>query len=298
MKGNNMINTNILKTLGEFGMTENETKVYLEAIKHDFISPFKLAKLVGIPRTTVYDIMTTLSLKGLIELKTSQGLEKQQTWIKAKNPSTLRDIIWERRRQLSKLEVDIVDILPDLKEPYSKNQSNINFQFYSGTAGAKYIFDKVNSLSNTAEVFVWDSLMPMDTLGRKTINSLVAEELKNRKKGNLRPKTIIHLNERNRHVLSYQYRRDPDYLNYHEFRYIDSPSFHINQDIYLVADHIYITCAQEDEAWGLSLKSKLLYRTLKSIFELNWNLAHSVTEQFIRGFGDNEFLNNERKKKY
>lgn len=77
------------KVLKRFGLTDNEIDIYIECLKNEELSPFQLSKLTGIPRTTVYDCLMSLSLKGLIELEQSDGFQKQQTRVRGKNPSEL-----------------------------------------------------------------------------------------------------------------------------------------------------------------------------------------------------------------
>ena len=116
------------KILTNFGLTENEIKVYLECLKETDLGPFKIANLTGIPRTTIYEILTSLSLKGLVELQQSDGLTKQQTKVRAKNPTTIRDIVRAKKQKLSQLEVDVVEILPFLNKEYFKDEANADFQ--------------------------------------------------------------------------------------------------------------------------------------------------------------------------
>lgn len=287
----------IHKTLSEFGLSKNETLVYLEAIKHTEISPFKLARLTKIPRTTVYDVMMTLALKKLITIKTSQGLEKQQTWIVAKNPSVLRDIIVKRREDLNRLDVDMVDILADLKKDHLREKPNANFSFYPGIEGVKRVFSIVQGIPSNVEIYLWDHLMPMDTLGKEFINKEVSQGLKAKDMSKQkRVKTIISLNDWTRHVLSYQYGRDPLYVQYHEFRYVDSSKFNLHLDMYVFLDRVAITCAKEDETWGIMIKSRLLSLSFKSIFEVLWGIATPVTEDFVKSLGENAFLKEEKRR--
>ena len=291
-----MENNKIINILSQFGLSDNEAKVYIEAVKHKEISPYKLSKLVGIPRTTVYDVMMSLSLKGLITIKTRQGLEKQQTWIIAKNPSVLRDIIQKKHQNLTRLEVDIVDILPQLKTDYLTHQENADFQFYPGIDGVKKVFEIINNLPDKTNVYLWDHLMPMDTLGKKYITQEVQQGLIQRAK-KYRMKTIIPLNDWTKHVLTYQYGRDHRYIKYHEFRYIEKTGFNLYQDIYLFLDRIAITMAKDDEVWGLIIKSPLLTKSFRSIFEFMWEKATPATKEFVESLGLNEFLKAEKNKK-
>jgi sugar-specific transcriptional regulator TrmB len=286
----------IKKVLTEFGLTDNEIKVYREVLKHEEASPFKIAKLTGIPRTTVYDVMMNLSLKGLITLLHNQGLEKQQTKIKAVNPSKLRQIILKRRKSLAKLEVDIVDILPHLKGDFHRGKTNANFQFFPGIGGARKVLLNEEVQSAEFPTYIWTHLMPMDSFGIKEMNKAVSEELDKRRKLGTRAKNIISLTDWTRHVLSYQYGRDKNYIKYNEFRFIENPVFSVNQEIYLKADKISIACADNDEAWGLVIRSTSLSKTLRSMFELMWLSALPVTSELVKSWGENEFLTAQKEK--
>ena len=286
----------IYSVLSNLGLSENEVKVYVEAIKHEQVSPFTIAKQIGIPRTTVYDVMFNLALKGLITIKQSQGLEKQQTWIIAKNPSTLRDMVFKRRKELAKLEVDLVDILPLLKREYVKQEGNTHFQFFPGIEGAKQVQSQTFEGRGNSTLYVYESLMPMDTLGKQTINKDVDVGLVQKRKSSLPIKSLIPWNKWTRHVLAYQHKRNKDYVLLHNFHYIDNPSFDIHLDISILEDTLRFVCAKDEEAWGLIIKSPLLSKMIRSIFDILWATSIPVTTELVESWGENEFFEAEKKK--
>ena len=285
----------IHKTLSEFGLSNNETFVYLEAIKHTEISPFKLARLTKIPRTTVYDVMMTLALKKLITIKTSQGLEKQQTWIVAKNPSVLRETIFKRREELVRLEVDVVDVLSDLKNEFLPHENNATQQFYPGKEGIKRAYALLNNVPHDVQIYYFDHMMSMDTLGKEYINKEVSQTLKGREIKK-RVKTLMPLNNWTRHVLSYQYGRNKSYIDYHEYRYIENPVFELHHDMYIFLDKIIMVVAKDDEIWASILTSKLIARSFTSIFQTLWQNATPMTEKFVKSLGENAFLREEKRR--
>lgn len=285
----------IFKTLSDFGLTKNEITVYLESIKHKEISPFKLARLTGIPRTTVYDVMTTLALKDLITLKTSQGLEKQQSWIIPKNPSVLRETIFKRRHDLLQLEVDVLGVLSDLKGDYLSHTKNAFSQFYPGKEGIEKVYQIIKGLPQDVQIYYFDHMMPVDTLGIKYINEEVSQTLKGREKRK-RVKTLMPLNDWTRHVLTYQYGRNKSYIDYHEYRYIENPLFDLQHDMYVFLDKVIMVAAKDDEIWASVLTSKLVAASLISIFQTMWQTAIPITEKFVKSLGENEFLKVERTK--
>lgn len=286
MKQDQFIN----QVLKQFGLTKNEILVYLEAIKHEEISPYQLSRNTHIPRTTVYDIMMSLSLKKLITIKTSQGLEKQQSWIVPQNPSILREIVRQRKQELNKLEVHIVDILSDLKKGFLANQNTSFVRYYPGIDGVKQVLEKLNNVPTKSDVMVFDHLMPMDTLGKVYTNADVQKGLTVGIKKNIRRKTIIPWNRWTQHVLSYQYGRNPDYITHNNFRYVDIESFQLHQDIYIIADIVYIITAKGDEAWGAAITSRLLFLTFSSLFSVIWQLGTPIHEKTMQLLGKSEFI--------
>lgn len=279
----------INKTLKNYGLSDNEIVVYLEALKHEELSPYKLSKLTGVPRTTVYDVMTSLSLKGLIVLIQNEGLEKQQTRIKANNPSVLRDMINKRHQDLHKLETDVVDILPELKGNYFKNTDNADFRFYEGVEGARYVMNSDFEDNVDMPLYVVTHLMPMDLFGTEAINDMVSNDIKNMRLSKYKPKKLIPLTEWTMHVISYQYERDPSYIKDREIRLIDSSLFDIKQRIAIKGDKVRITCAERDEIWGMIINSKEMSRSLRSMFQLLWYTAQPVTEALVKSWGPSEY---------
>jgi predicted transcriptional regulator len=271
------------------GLSENEVKVYTEAIKHEKVAPYAIAKAVGIPRTTVYDVMLNLALKGLITIKQNHGLEKQQTWIIAKNPSTLRNMIFKQRKELAALEVDLIDILPLLKGEYSKHVQNSSFLFYPGIEGAKQVMKQNYATQGNETIRVYESLMPMDTLGKQIINSDVDVGLSQQRTTNASIKSLVVLNKWTKHALSYQHARNADYVRLHNFRYMENPLLAIDFDLTLIGDSVRGVCAQDDEAWGFIMKSRKLSHTLQTIFDVLWTYAIPLTEKDIVEWGANEF---------
>jgi len=291
----NLLMNEINRTLRKFGLTNNEIKIYLASLKNDDLSPYKLSKLTNIPRTTVYDILMNLSLKGLVELEQSDGFTKQQTRVKAKNPSKLRSIIKSEHNKLNSLELDVIHILPSLKKDYHSNQTDTNFQYYPGIEGAKKVFDFTATLNTPT--LSWTHLMPMDAFGEEWTNSIIDKAIKKKINHSTIDKELIPLNDWTRHVLSYQFGRDRNYLRKNNFRYIENEAFELYLRFEIQGEYVSIACANEDEVWGLSIRSKAFSKSLTSIYNMMWNMARPITKELIESWGENSLLKEEFKRK-
>lgn len=292
-----MQDSDITNTLKDFGLSENETTVYLATLQSlEELSPYQISKLTGIPRTTVYDVLMTLSLKGLVELEQSDGYTKQQTRVTAKNPSTLRDIIRQRRKELVNLDVGLVNVLPKLMTDYHNQRTGANVEFYPGVEGAKQLYSRLAEYSKETTLYVWSKMMPMDALSSEGVNRDIDQAKQLLQHTNAHSREIIPLNDWTKHVLSYQLGRDKDYLIGRDFRVVDSPMFEMYLDLIVVEDYVKAVCAEQDEVWGLIIHSSALAKTLISIHQLQWMQATPVSRELIESWGENEFLKRQQSK--
>lgn len=272
----------------QFGLDEKETAIYLEALKHDELTPFALAKLTKIPRTSVYDAIMHLSLKGLVELVQSDGMSKQQTKIKAKNPSTLRTILQKKRDELASLEWDILNVLPFLKQDFHQDKTDANVQFYPGIEGAKKVYQLGLSAGGALPILSFDYQFESDIFGSAAMDTIVDKSITVGAHRN-KEKRIVPLTNWTKDVLTYQVKRNPQYLSTREIRSVDNPSFFINQRIEMIGNWVSIVSVKEKEIWGLVIHSKLLAQSLASIFYMVWAQAAPITLDLVKSWGEHPF---------
>jgi len=280
------------QVLEQFGLSANEATIYQAALGAGETSPFALAKATGIPRTTVYAVLTDLALKGLVELESATGLMKQQTRVRAKNPSVLRDILWNKRASLIKQEVDVVSILPFLKREFLKEGTNADFQFFPGKAGAYHVQSDIDDVDTDGYVF--DYLTPMDVFGTKETNKLVEKSIKFWSHAKATEYNLIPLTPWSKHVLSYQTERNSHYLDHVENRYLPFELTPTSVWIHCKSDRTRIISVQGDEVWGLILRSANLTNTLIGIHQALWKLATPITREMISSWGPNAYFQAEQ----
>ncbi len=283
-----------IDVLKNFGLSDNEALVYQKAVELGETSPFKISKATGIARTTVYAVLTDLSLKGLVELESATGLMKQQTRVMAKNPSILRDIIHTKQKSLTAQEVDIVEILPWLKKEYLKDTTDSDFQFFPGMAGANYVMFDYDGVDQ--DTFIFDCQIPMDATGSKEMNKGVDRGIKLWQKGTAIEYNLTPLNDWTKHVLSYQVERNPHYLDRVEYRSLPFELNNFNVTVRLKGDRVWIVSVKDKEVWGIKIRSQNLANSLIGIHQAIWKLATPVTKEMIESWGPNEYLQAEKNK--
>lgn len=281
------------QVLEDFGLSSNEALVYQSALKLGESSPFKISKDTGIARTTVYAVLTDLALKGLVELESATGLMKQQTKVKAKNPSKLREILWQKRESLVKQEVDIVEILPFLKKEYLKDETNADFQFFPGMAGANQVMFDYDGVDQ--DMYVFDYQIPMDATGSNQMNEGVDKGIDLWQKGKSTEYNLTSLTPWSKHVLSYQVERNPKYLDRVEYRYLPFELAGLSVLIRVKGSRIWIVSVKGDEVWGLKIRSQNLADSFIGIHQSLWKLSAPITKEMISSWGPNEYKKAEGK---
>ncbi len=283
------------EVLEQFGLSSNEAKVYQAAIELGETSPFGISKFTSIPRTSVYSVLTDLALKGLVELESSTGLMKQQTKVKAKNPSSLREILWKKRSDLVKQEVDIVSILPFLKKEYLKDSTNADFQFFPGMEGANKImfdYDEVDQ-----DIYVFDYQIPMDATGSKEMNVGVDKGIKLWSKNKSTEYNLTPITPWSKHVLSYQVERNPHYLDRVQYRYLPFEMQGLSLTIRVKGNRVWIISFKGDEVWGIKIRSQNLADSIIGIHQALWKLSSPITIEMIASWGPNKYYEAEQNSK-
>ena len=284
----------ITKALSKFGLSEKEQVIYLEILKHEESSPYTLSKQTGIPRTTVYDILLNLSLKKLIILKQSDGIQKQQTKVKAKNPSILREILRNRKTEIEETDVDITEILPLLKNTFQPTEAGADFQFLPGLEGVKKVYYQLHEANE--ESLVFENMMPMDSGGVEAMNDITDKETNRIVRDKKMHRELIPLTDWTKHVISYQQARNKDYVISRNLRYVDSPLFTNDLSITIQGKRCFFSCAHKEETWAMIITSQALVKFFTSIFEIQWQNAVPVTIGMVESWGSNYFYDIENKK--
>ena len=181
-------NDNLLNSLIQFGLNENEAKIYLASLSQGATTILKLSKHSDIKRTTVYEVVTSLERKGLMK-KEVRGFK---TLYSAEHPERLENSLESKRILLSK-------VLPELEGKYHLRGTQSSIKYYEGFTAIKNVYDDIlkdlkpkdfyYAVSNTAQwqaigddYFMKNHVEKRVDMGLKInllfVDSLVAQERK------------------------------------------------------------------------------------------------------------------------
>jgi len=123
-------NIKLLENLHEFGLEENEAKVYLASLSLGPTTVLNLSKHGDVKRTTVYEVVETLERKGLMK-KEIHGFK---TLYSPEHPERLENTLESKRLLLSR-------VLPELEGKFHLKGTESSIKYYEGLSAIKNIYD-------------------------------------------------------------------------------------------------------------------------------------------------------------
>ena len=186
--------------LKEFGLSDNETKIYLVLLEHGMLNPTQLAKKTGLRRTYIYDAVEGLLERGIV----NSILVKNKKHFQAVDPKVLREIFELKLNHLD-------EVLPKLSKLFGSAREETVVELHRG----KYVYrtlikDLLSSLQKNDTVYLLgvneDVLETVEPIYLKRYFSMI-------KGKNIREKAIIAKGGRRLKEKNIEYRElDPKYL--------------------------------------------------------------------------------------
>ena len=125
------------KSLEGFGLTQNESFIFLTLLEIGRTHIGKIAEKTGLHRRTIYDCLQRLEEKGLVGFI----VENKTRYFNAVNPKRFLEIIHEQEEKLKIKEKEFKNLLPQLLEIYKVQSEQENIVVYKGKEGLKTIFE-------------------------------------------------------------------------------------------------------------------------------------------------------------
>ncbi len=127
--------------LQKLGLSQKEARLYLVALENGPATIAKLAQKSGLKRGTIYEFLTEMLEKGLLEVSIS-GKRKLYASVQ---PQKLKKII-DRQKEI------LDNLIPDLSMLTSTSPAKPKIKFYEGKEGLVAAYYEMLDLPNGSEV--------------------------------------------------------------------------------------------------------------------------------------------------
>jgi sugar-specific transcriptional regulator TrmB len=250
------INKTLLKNLNEFGLTEEQSLLYLLLQQHPQSSSYKLHQLSEVSRGKVENILKELLQKQLIT--ENKALNKQKTYI-AHPFKNLTNLIELKTQETDQMKEALNSLLENSQFAMFKKSSET--YHYTGIDGLKQVL--WNSLKTKGEMYVFEVSRLSAFMQQSFAESWRQEVLQ-------RGFTIKDLTNQNYMA---GWTDVPGFVEINPVRYVDPKVLEILYEIYIYNDVVVMLEYKDKEIMCTEIHNKYLANLQKQLFEYIWKDA-------------------------
>lgn len=257
MKSNN---SQIKMSLRSFGFSEKEVDVYIALLELGRGTVSEISRKAGINRTTGYDILSSLSTKGVVNVS---GKEPKQEYV-AESPTSiteyLKKIASETAAHIKKSE----ELIPELEVLHALN-SRPRIRFYEGKEGLQHVYE--DTLTSSEPIRAYATLDDMF----EALPDYFPEYYRRRAKNNISiraivPKTAMGIE-----------RKMYDKEEKREIAFVPADKYYFSPEINVYDNKVMIASWREN--LGIIIESAEIADAMKKIYELAWTEAKRLDKK-------------------
>ncbi len=252
----------ILEKLKKIGFSEKEALVYTHLIRLGAQPASTIAKRAEINRTTTYDIIETLTKRGLVSSTKKGGA----TYFRALPPKELINYLErekiEHTKKLEKQQKEMEELLPALMSLENPESTKPKVTFYEGEKGMRQAYE--DTLTSSEDILAYANVEDM----HKGLPNFFPEYYKRRGvEKNIHIKCIAPDNKTSKE------RHKQDKKENREMVLIPTEEFDFSPEINIYDDKVLYASWREKMA--IIIKSKEIADFHKQMYKLCWKAAKS-----------------------
>lgn len=242
----------VSQTLAQFGLTPNQTKIYLALLELGEAKVQDIAKRAKILRTTSYEVLEQLKAIGIASMFNRKGVRIYM----AEHPKKLHDILVAKQKTIQK-------ILTNLKSLYNLGDFKPKIKYYEGIEGYKTVYEDTLIASDKRLYGILSMKDIFDTLGEEYIDDCIQR----------RVDAGIHLfviRSESKEVKP-TWKNTPQELR--TLRY--APRDFIFPLTMFIYNNKVSLLSSKHENFGLMIESKEFMQTQKALFDVLWEASNA-----------------------
>ncbi|MES2471180.1 MAG: helix-turn-helix domain-containing protein [Patescibacteria group bacterium] len=259
-------NTSILKKLEKSGLTDKESAVYLALLELGGAFPSKIALHTGIKRSTVYNVLVNLSVRGLInEIEKSNKLfyqiQKPDRFIKYSESLV--------RRAEDSLET-AKTLLPEIEALHGMLGDKPKITYYEGTEGIMEIYSDHISSKKPYEMLAWANISELwESLPKEFFDSYV----KSKEKIGITTRGIVSDTNEGKKFNNIRYDNIAKPI-WPVMRFAPQNAFPMQGEITIYGKNkVSIVNFSKTNAIGTIIEDEKIHQMMTTIFNLSWESA-------------------------
>jgi HTH-type transcriptional regulator, sugar sensing transcriptional regulator len=231
--------------LNQFGLSDKESDVYLSLLELGISGVNDIANKANIKRTTVYDILSSLTKFGLV----SQTQKGKKRFFYAEEPERFNKLLQEKQSRFS-------EILPILKSLHNTSGVKPKIRYYEGITGLKTVYNDCLNYNDVILAFASEKIF--EKLGKDFFD----DYSKKKKLRGIASRTILASTKKTKEYLE----TSKKYLR--EIKIIDPKKIPFTIEMNIYANKISFISFKEEMA--IIIESNEIANNMRLLFELAW----------------------------
>lgn len=243
------------------GLPKKESAVYLALLELGTSGVSAIASASRLNRTTAYDILESLNVKGLVSIVEDA---KKRTYT-AEHPDTLVRFFEKRAQLYERRAKDLAKLLPQLRGLYNEKGKRPVVRFYEGKQGLESCYE--DTLTSSEPIRAYASVHDMHA----ALPKYFPEYYRRRTKKGISIRAIVPATPEGAE------RQTHDAEEARETVLVPTPQYDFSPEINIYDDKVAIMSLAEE--FGVIIESKEIAGALKVAYELAWLGAKQVRKR-------------------
>ena len=245
----------MLKQFQEFGLSENEAKIYLASLEIGRATADELSKHANVKRPTTYVQIESLVKKGLM----SSHEKGKKTYFSPESPEYLKRIFEKTHEKVESGEKELEKILPNLVRMFETADNRPRVRFFEGKEGLITMREEFLNVKSKELFIIFSQDVLESVFGRDEL----ASYSRKRAEAGIHSRAIY-----TRSGGKFEDKHPP----LTERRFLPENKLSLEADIIIFDNKIAIT-ALRGKLFGVIIESKEIAKSMRSIFEIMWEFA-------------------------
>lgn len=257
-------NEALVKKLEKTGFSNKEALIYVSLLELGGATPSKIAEYSGLKRGIIYNILTTLSVRGLI----NEIDRKNKMYYQIDKPEKIFRYTKNRAEQVNDDLDRVKEIIPEIEGLFSIVKNRPKVTYYENTDGILSLYEDMLGVEKAYEMLVFSKTDGATDFYPKNFIPTIA---KKKAEHGITTRAIVPNTSEGKNFSETHYNGVPEKI-WPKCRFLDPTKFPLEGEIIIYGDSkISIVNMERNQLIGVIIEDKALHNMMRTIFELSWN---------------------------
>jgi sugar-specific transcriptional regulator TrmB len=257
-------NKSLVQRLTKSGFTDKEALVYVSVLELKGAFPSRIAEYSGIRRSTVYNILVALSIRGIV----NEIEKKNKIFYQVEQPEKILRHANTKLQTAKDTINNLNQIIPEINNIYNTGSDSPKITYYTGKDGIFSIYEDMVSVTKPYEMLAFTNAKEFVKFVSKSVSS---NYFKAKEKVGITTRAILPDTEEDRQARETAY-KDIDRKYWPIFKHVDKSTFPSATEITIYAPNkVSIINFKENHLAGVVIEDSAIHGMMRAIFELAWD---------------------------